>query len=187
MIAPPLSLLAEVPAAAASASSVTSPWPFGLLALVAVVSAVMVVARRKTLVCALFLVLHLLAVAGLYALLGAFVLAALQVIIYAGAILVLIVFVVMLLNVRRESEGGRSAATTTIGIGVGALLALALGRAARDLSTQTPDGVSPGFGTVARLGDAIFGAYFFPFELVSLVIVAGMVGAVILAKRKLED
>ena len=68
MIAPPLVPLAEAAAAAASASSVTSPWPFGLLALVAVVSAVMVVARRKTLVCALFLVLHLLAVAGLYAL-----------------------------------------------------------------------------------------------------------------------
>jgi len=162
---------------------------FGLLAAIAVVTALVVVLHRNLVVEALFLVLHLLTIAGLYVLLGARFFAAIQVIVYSGAIAVLIVFVIMLLNLGREARGGPGIASLALAAVLGVLLVLLLGRAARDFNPAPGGAPLPPdaqWGAAARIGDALFGPYFFPFEVVSLVLIAGMIGAILLAKRRME-
>lgn len=165
------------------------PALFAALALVAIVTALAVVMHRNVVVQALFLVLHLLTIAGLYVLLGAYFLAAIQVLVYAGAILVLIVFVIMLLNLGKE-PGGPGLLSLSLAVVFGTLLVLLLGRAGRQFAMPVDAAAAlppdPDFGSVARMADALFGPYFFPFEVVSLVLIAGMIGAILLAKRHLE-
>jgi len=169
---------------------------FFVVAAVAVGAALVVVIHRNPVIQALSLVVFLLAVAGVFVLLNAQFLAALQVIIYAGAIVVLITFVIMLLNLGPEARGGPGIPTLLIAFLLGALLIGVLGRAGltfEPLSANTPvspTGVlphAPGYGSVAAFGRALFSTYFYPFEAVSLAIVAALTGAVLLAKRKLED
>ncbi len=165
------------------------PVIFGLIAAIALVTALAVVFHRNLVVEALFLVLHLLSIAGLYLLLGARFFAAIQVIVYSGAIAILVVFVIMLLNLGREAKGGPGFLSLAFAFVLGVLLVLLLGRAARDFDPGTVGGAlapDPRWGSVARIGEALFGPYFFPFEVVSLVLVAGMIGAILLAKRRVE-
>jgi NADH-quinone oxidoreductase subunit J len=161
---------------------------FGALALIAVVTALVVVLHRSLVIEALFLVLHLLTIAGLYVLLGAYFFAAIQVIVYAGAILVLIIFVIMLLNLGRESRGRPGMLPYSLALVLGSMLVLLLARAARAYQPRT-GGLARdmAWGSVGKIADALFGPYFFPFEVVSLVLVAGMIGAILLAKRHLEE
>lgn len=164
-------------------------WIFWILAAIAVITALVVVLRRNLVVQALFLVLHLLTVAGLYALLGAYFMAVIQVLVYAGAIMVLIVFVIMLLNLGREARTGPGLVPLSFALILGLLLVLLFGRAARQFSTAQGGmelTMDPAWGSVGRIADALFGPYFFPFEVVSLVLVAAMIGAIVLAKRHLE-
>lgn len=169
---------------------------FLLVAAVAVGAALTVVIHRNPVIQALSLVVFLLAVAGVFVLLNAQFLAALQVIIYAGAIVVLITFVIMLLNLGPEARGGPGIPTVLLAFLLGALLIGVLGRAGLNFEPQltgaptTAEGVlahAPGYGSVAAFGRALFSTYFYPFEAVSLAIVAALTGAVLLAKRKLED
>ena len=158
------------------------------LAILAVVAALGVVLHRNPVVEALLLVVVLLAVAGIYALLHAWFLAVLQVIVYAGAIVVLITFVIMLLNLGPEARGGPGPLTVGAGGLLALLLALLVGKAAAGLAPRLADPAwNPGFGRVAALGKALFGAWFWPFEIVSLALIAAMVGAVVIAKRRLEE
>jgi len=158
------------------------------LAAVAVLAALGVVLHRNPVVEALFLVVVLLAVAGIYALMHAWFLAVLQVIVYAGAIVVLVTFVIMLLNLGPEARGGPGVLTVVLG----ALLALGLaglvGRAAAGFGPRAAGAAwNPQFGRVAAMGKALFGAWFWPFEVVSLALLAALVGAVVVAKRRLEE
>jgi len=181
MSAPVLAVLAAVPAGGAA---------FLILAAVAVATALMVVLHRTPVIEALFLVLHLMSIAGLFALLHAPFLAVLQVLIYAGAVVVLIVFVIMLLRLDPEGRGGPSLAGRVVAF----LLALAFaGLIVHAVSglppaawTEPAAKAAPGFGSAAQVGEALFNRYFYPFEVVSLALVAAMVGAVLLAKRRLE-
>ena len=158
---------------------------FFVLAALAVISALVVITHRNPVVSALALALNLVAIAGFYLLLGAQFIALLQVIVYAGAIMVLILFVVMLLNLREE---GRAHPSGSIQRVVAPLLGVALlAVLARAFMSQTSQGfgaVRPQFGTVAEVGRELYGRFFYPFEVVSLLLVAAMVGAVLLAKRK---
>jgi NADH-quinone oxidoreductase subunit J len=106
--------------------------------------------------------------------------------VYAGAILVLIVFVIMLLNLKDEARQRESG---SIQRWLGPLLAIAfaviLGRAivaGAGLGLSAP---RPGFGTVETLGRELFTRFFYPFEVISLLLIVAMVGAVLLAKRRL--
>ena len=160
---------------------------FDGFALLAMGSAGLCITRRNPVASALWLVVTLFALAGLFVLLDAQFIAVLQVLVYAGAIMVLFLFVIMLLNL------GRAAPTDLkgpLGLGVGVLLAglllvqllvlrqagPATGGAARATVEQ---GIIP---TVAR---PLFTAYLVPFEITSLLLLAAIVGAVVLAKRKL--
>lgn len=162
---------------------------FMVLAVLAVLTALAVVLHRNPVMSGLFLVLHLLVIAGLFVTLNAIFLAALQVLIYAGAIVVLIIFVIMLLNLTPEARGGPGVVSMVLAFIFGGgfvwLLARALDPSAARASED--DRMVEGFGSIASVAEALFSTYFYPFEVVSLALVAAMVGALVLAKRSLES
>jgi NADH-quinone oxidoreductase subunit J len=157
-----------------------------VLTLLTIASALVVVTHRNPVVAAVALAFNLISIAGFYILLGAQFIGLLQVIVYAGAIMVLILFVIMLLNLAEE-VGPHPAGTfqRVLAPAVTAVFAVVLGRA---LWRDTPSAFPPpteGFGTAAVLGRELFTRYYYPFEVISLLLVVAMVGAVLLAKRKL--
>lgn len=160
--------------------------PFLLLAGLAVATALVVVLHRQPVMQAVALVAHLLAIAGLFGLLGAHFLAVVQVIVYAGAIVVLITFVIMLLNLGPELRGTPGVPTLVVAFLLGALLVVLIGRAGMGFSPPALP-AAEGYGGVHALARALFNKYFFPFEVVSLAVLAALAGAVLLAKRNLED
>ena len=161
---------------------------FIVLSLLALVSAIVVVSHRNPVVCALTLAFNLMAIAGFYLLLNAQFLALMQVIVYAGAIMVLILFVIMLLNL--PSEDGRRSGFFQRWLGLSLTLAFAL---ILGSLWARGDAVSAGgfpeagesFGQVGTLGRELFTRFFYPFEAISLLLVVAMIGAVLLAKRRL--
>ena len=173
----------------AAASPLQSSGVFGVLAGLALISALLVIRHRKPLIQALFLVIHLLTIAGLFVALDARFLAVLQVLIYAGAVVVLIVFVLMLLNLPPETRRGAGALTSLGSLLLGIALTVFLARAG--LAFEPPSFSSEPFlddyGTASQMGRALFEIYFYPFEVVSLALVAALIGAVVLAKRDLRD
>ncbi|MEW5805837.1 MAG: NADH-quinone oxidoreductase subunit J [Acidobacteriota bacterium] len=161
---------------------------FAITAAVAILSAIIVVTHRNPVVCALSLVVNLCCIAVFYLLLNAMFLAAIQVIVYAGAIMVLILFVIMLLNLpqmerRREPAG---LLQSILGGLLGVLFLYAIGRALSGYSRgfeAMP--IREGFGWTESVGRLLFTNYFYPFEVISLLLIAAMIGAIILAKRKI--
>jgi len=159
---------------------------FFVLAALAVVSAAVVVTHRHAVMSALGLAMNLLSIAGFYLLLGAQFIGFLQIIVYAGAIMVLILFVVMLLNLAEE-ERERSVGSIQRWLAPLATFAFVaiLGRALWVKGGTFGEGPPPGFGTVESVGRELFSTYFYPFEVLSLLLVVAMIGAVLLAKRRL--
>ena len=160
-------------------------WP---LAVLAVASALAVLLARNPIHAAMGLVLSFFAVAGIYVLLAAQMLAALQVIVYAGAIMVLFLFVIMLLSLGEAELGEeRSLLRPALGAVVagatgGMIITTFLGRSWESL----PAAVSQqAFGTVAQVGRILFGAYVLPFEATSILLLVAIVGAVVVAKAKI--
>jgi NADH-quinone oxidoreductase subunit J len=160
---------------------------FIILSVLALVSACVVVFHRSPVISALALVMNLVAVAGFYLLLNAQILALLQVIVYAGAIMVLVLFVVMLLNLQDEERvRGSGFFQKWLGLALAIGFAWIVGRAylGSTAGRVFPD-PSPEFGTVSALGLALFDRFFYAFEVISLLLVVAMIGAVMLAKRRL--
>jgi len=159
---------------------------FYISAAVAVVSTFMVITRKAAVHALLYLIVSLLAVAMVFLVLGAPLAAALEVIIYAGAIMVLFVFVVMMLNLggeaaKREGEWLRPA----VWVGPAVCAAVLLVELVYVLSAV---GISPGAGAAAvgpkEVGLALFGPYILGVELVSMLLLAGLVGAYHLGRRE---
>lgn len=156
---------------------------------ISLAAAMCVVGLRNPLYSAFALVVNLLAVAGLYASLDAHFLAASQIVVYAGAIMVLVLFVLMLLNIKAESGRKlgflRSAFALVVGVGI-LLTALPpiLGHFSDITSERLSDNMRDSNGTVKAMGREIYTSYVAHFELASVVILIGVVGAVMLAKRK---
>ena len=160
---------------------------FVATAAVAVVAALVVLLHRNPVIGALFLVANLLSIAVLYLLLNAQFLAAIQVIVYAGAIMVLILFVIMLLNLRRESVvfGTGGTMQKSFALIASAAFLLMVARAAAGVP-QRSGALPNGFGTVEYVAQRLFGTFYYPFEAISLVLLAAMAGAIVLAKRKID-
>ena len=157
---------------------------FMVVATVAVVSAMVVLLHKNPIIGALFLVTNLICIAVLYLLLDAQFLAAIQVIVYAGAIMVLIVFVIMLLSLRRE-EGIRAGSAQRALASLGAVaFVLLIVRGILPISWRVAS-VRTDFGTAEYVGRRLFTDYYYPFEMISLVLLVAMAGAVVLAKKKL--
>jgi NADH-quinone oxidoreductase subunit J len=128
-------------------------------------------------------------VAGVFLLVGAEFLAAVQVIVYAGAILVFYLFVLMLLDLPREEAGARFGAHWPLAAAAGATFAALTGYANRSnasvlMTPGSPHGEGPAFGSLMAIGRALFTEFALPFEIVSLILLAAIVGTIAIAKRK---
>lgn len=158
-----------------------------LVSFVAIFAALMVVFHRNPMVSIIFLIVNLLCVAVFFLLLQAQFLFAIQMILYAGAIMVLFVFVVMLLNLRQGEEirpGGRI--QVALAVGGGLVMVAGILRALRGRSFQAnayTGGFWAGFGTAEDIGRLLFTDYLFAFEAASVLLVVAMIGAVVLARR----
>jgi NADH-quinone oxidoreductase subunit J len=157
-----------------------------------VVAGAQVILRRNPVYAAMSLVACFFFLAGVYLLLSAHLIAILQVMVYAGAVMVLFVFVIMLLNLKEE-ELGRERVTVWKGIGslavagsVGLIVVYALRNAyqgaVRDLAVEQ---LPTGFGTVKAVGRALYLFSVLPFEVTSLLLTVAIVGAVVVAKGRI--
>jgi NADH-quinone oxidoreductase subunit J len=158
---------------------------FWVFALVGVSSGFMVVWHPNPMSSAVYLVVTMLCLAGFYVLLsGAFV-AVIQVLVYAGAVMVLILFVIMMLNVPQESVQREGSKPGWICAGViGLLLLLRLAGLLRSGQPATIPQPAEDFGTIQAVGAQLFGPYTLPFEVTSVLLLIAIIGAVILARRR---
>ncbi len=161
---------------------------FLIFALIAVVCAINVVVQSHPISSALSLVGVMGSLAVLYLLLGAEFIAAAQVIVYAGAVMVLFVFVIMLLNAGAESRKGQSNMALFLG---GPLLVGLLILLSWIVQRLFPIGTTVHFGgfrggTAQDVGRALFGPYLLLFEVTSILVLIAIVGAVVLARKELD-
>jgi len=186
---------------------VSAQTAFYFLAGAAVISALLCIGQRNPVASALWLVSTMFALAGIYVLLNAQFIAAIQVLVYAGAVMVLFLFVIMLLHVGREASDIRGRATRLAAVVIGVML---LGELLV-LSRASPGQLAVGGGSVGGAGSPLeafpagragqlapaaegvvgaiarplFETYLIPFEITSVLLLAAAVGAVVLAKRKI--
>jgi NADH-quinone oxidoreductase subunit J len=158
------------------------------MAVTSLIASLLVITRKNPIHSALFLVLNFLCVAVLYLLLYSQFIAIIQVIVYAGAIVMLIVFVIMLLDLEEELRSGlKLFYSKVIGgfLAVLFLFGIIYSVAATSLTgktgSYTPDKLS---ANVKAVGEVLFTQYLFPFEIVSILLVAAIVGAVVLSKKR---
>jgi NADH-quinone oxidoreductase subunit J len=155
----------------------------------AVVASLLVIFARSTLHSALWMVVAFFMVSAIYILLHAQFLAMLQIIVYAGAIMMFILYAIMMLNLRHEQDDAVATRVSKV-VGVAALGVLFLelllvGMRHGLLALQGPvtDQMVQSYGRVAVLSNFLFSEYLLPFEVASILLTAGVVGAVVLAKR----
>ena len=154
--------------------------------------ALLVVTTKNTVHAVLFLVLNFLAIAALYVLLTAQFLAAIQVLVYAGGIVVLYLFVVMLVNLKRQPEDHSSpqrrpwlgfALSAAVLAQLGAILVW--GSYGMPVDPHTMQNTDLAINNVENIGRLLYTDYLIPFEVASMLLLVAMVGAIILAKREL--
>jgi len=160
---------------------------FGFAALL-VVTSLMVVLHKNPVASALFLVLAFCSLAGIYLLLHAEFLGMVQIVVYAGAIMVLFLFVIMYLNLQHDVETGLQIAVRR-GIGWLAGAALVLTGAAllrRGWALGPANDSVPGMesGNVAAVGRVLYSRYLFPFEITSILLLVAMVGVIVIARGR---
>ena len=153
--------------------------------------AVMVVSTRNTVHSVLFLVLNFLFVAALYVQLRAEFLAVIQVLVYAGGIVVLYLFVVMLVNLKRPPEAHEDPhRRTRLGFGLSVAILIELGAIATYTSTRPVPAAgraaTPLAGNTEQVGWLLYTSYLIPFEIASMLLLVAMIGAIVLAKRELS-
>jgi NADH-quinone oxidoreductase subunit J len=161
---------------------------FLVFAIIAVVCAINVVVQTHPISSAVSLIGVMGSLAILYLLLGAEFIAAAQVIVYAGAVMVLFVFVIMLLNAGKESPKGGSFIAQLLGVPVLLGLLLVLAVVARHI---VPPEAAVRFGEfqgggARAVGKALFTTYLLPFEVTSILILIAIVGAVVLARKEMD-
>jgi NADH-quinone oxidoreductase subunit J len=163
---------------------------FYIFALGAVLSATLMVTNIRPVTAAMNLIMTMFFLAGIYVLLDAHLIAALQIIVYAGAIMVLFLFVILLLNIH-EKEGETARRKVLIQFGsiavVGSLfIVMAKNTVVEPALVKVGEMAYP-FGTTKALGKLLFTDFLLPFEIASFLLLAAIVGAVILAKRRIDD
>ena len=163
---------------------------FYLLSAVGIVSALLVVTRRNPVISALYLILNFFCLSGLYLTLHAQFIAIIQILVYAGAIMVLFVFVIMLLNLgdeRKLIDGLSWKKVVAAGLAFALLMELiyVLGVLGSSYTPINPQRATE-IGTAEFVGSQLFTKFLFPFEVTSLILTAAIVGAIVLAKRKIE-
>jgi NADH-quinone oxidoreductase subunit J len=162
---------------------------FYIFAFLTLLCGIMVVANpftRNPVTSAMFLVLTIVSMAGLFVLLHAFFLAAVQVLVYAGAVMVLFVFVIMLLDLKEEERRhpkltGGVMAVLAVGV-IAAVMILTIRRSTVGLTGRVP------FieGSTRQVGERLFTHFALPFEVISLLLLVAMIGTVLLSKKDLK-
>lgn len=158
---------------------------FFYLATIIVGASLLVVLLRNPVYSTISLLVMFAHVSGLYVLLNAEFIAAVQVVVYAGAILVLYLFVVMLLNVKREERFQRQLvpALFIVGLLLVEVIVVFFGGRFAGLTGTFPAERVQSVGNTTAIGQLLFTQYLFPFEVASLLLLAAMVGAILLAKK----
>ena len=157
---------------------------FWFLTALALVAAIGVVTSKNPIYSVLWLIVVFFAISGHYILMNAQFLAIVNIIVYAGAIMVLFLFVIMLMNLNREAEPVKNIYMKMAGIISGLLLLIILVAALSGSATQNTL-IKPGtsIGLIKNLGNALFTKYVVPFEIASVLFLSAMVGAIVIGKK----
>ncbi|MCC6818819.1 MAG: NADH-quinone oxidoreductase subunit J [Bacteroidia bacterium] len=166
-----------------------SQYIFWFLSFVALISALMVVFSKSPVYSVLSLIMTFFAIAGHYLLLSAQFLAAVHIIVYAGAIMVLFLYVIMMLNLNKEAEPHKKPYIQIISfVAIGLLMVTLIGTL-KEAEAIAPSNIANnvgGIGTVEQLGKVLFNQFLLPFEISSILFLSAMVGAVYLSKKNLQ-
>lgn len=162
---------------------------FIMLAVLAIASALAMIINKNVVNSALFLVLNMVSLAGLYLILQAQFLAVIQILVYAGAIMVLFLFVIMLLNVEEEEKlfdafRVKYFLAFILGVGVTGQIFYSLA-GVTDLLPEISENMAT-VGTVEAVGDVLFTTYLLPFEITAILLTAAVVGALMIAQHKIK-
>lgn len=160
---------------------------FIIFSLVAILSSVFMITRKHPLSAALSLVVTFIALAGLYGLLAAKLVFIIQILVYAGAIMTLVIFSIMLLNVQAEDlpKEENIVGKTSLSLLFVLPILLIITRAIGSINNSAFPEIDPSFGTVNAIGLFLFQNYSFPFEVVSILLLISLLGVVVLAKRRI--
>jgi NADH-quinone oxidoreductase subunit J len=166
---------------------VATPFFFYLLSGLAVIGGVLVITRRNAVHSALALIVTLLAVSGLYLMLYAPFVAGVQIIVYAGGIMVLFLFVIMLVNIERTVKERQFNRIWPVGVVAAvALLGLFVSVYVKGKTLFPDRGVPlPESSNTQQIGVMLYGNYMFAFEIASLLLLVAILGAVIMAKKRI--
>lgn len=160
---------------------------FYFLSFLAIMFALMVVLSKNPIHSVLYLVLCFFTIAGHYVLLNAQFLAVVHIIVYSGAIMVLFLFVIMLLNLNKETEPHKSLwLKGSAAVAAGSLLLVMVGSLKNASMARPANGFDTGIGLIENLGKTLFKDFLLPFEVSSVLLLAAMVGAVMLGKRSIK-
>lgn len=157
---------------------------FFALSIICIVSVIFMIFIKDQAYDALFIILAFACIGGLFALLDAPFIAVVQIIIYAGAIMVLFVFVIMMINLRKEFPPEKKKLTLILSLVIGVVLFIEFLFSVKGAFQQLNSGSAESIGNPTSLGELLFTKYLYPFEITSVLIIAAMVGAIILAKKK---
>jgi NADH-quinone oxidoreductase subunit J len=160
---------------------------FFLLSFVCVISVLGMIISKNQAYNALFLILAFACTGGLFALLGAPFIATVQIIIYAGAIMILFIFVIMMINVRQGMPPEKKKWTVYLSVLVAVVFLVELFLAVKGMLVPMASIPVEKVASPANLGRILFTEYLYPFEITSLLIIAAIVGAIVLVKKKEEQ
>ncbi len=160
---------------------------FFVVAAIAIASAVYFVFAKNPMYSILSLIVTMFSIAGMYVLLNAQFLGIVQIIVYAGAIMVLFLYILMMLNLNKADESKKLNTLKFIGVFSAGILLVGMLGAFRGLKQNiyAADGIDHSVGLTKNLGKLLFNEYVLPFELASILILAGIVGAVLIGKKDL--
>lgn len=157
---------------------------FWVLSVVALFSAVMVVVSRNPVYSVLWLIITFFTISGHYILLNAQFLAIVNIIVYAGAIMVLFLFVIMLMNLNKATEPQKNGWLKLAGAVAGGCLLVVLVAALRNTENSLAQTGEGDIGLIQNLGKVLFSDYVVPFEISSVLFLSAMVGAVVIGKKE---
>jgi len=160
---------------------------FYILSILMIFSSIMVLVSKKGIHSLLYLIFSFFTLAGHYVLLNAQFLAVVHIIVYAGAIMVLFLFTVMLLNLNVASEVPKSVKARVAVVITGGLLLVTLISALKGVEIEVSSTIhSTQIGTVEVLGQLLYSEYLIPFEIASVLFLSAMVGSVMLGKKEMN-
>lgn len=157
---------------------------FYFLAFLAILSSIMVIFSKNPIHSVLYLIITFFAIAGHYIMLNAQFLAVVHIIVYAGAIMVLFLFVIMFLNLNAETEPQQSTFIKFAGVLVGGSLFLILIASLKGAANITNPNPNMEIGLIKNLGQVLFRDFLLPFEMISILFLAALIGAVMLGKKE---